>query len=193
MSVLWTSPKCGAPQWRAIFGNDHPVEIEIGPGTGTFLIWIAEREPNINYFAIERAWRRHRHLQERLDKRVYPNVRLVAGDAACIVENLVAHGSVAAFHIYFPDPWWKKRHQPRRLLTPALAQTLHRTLADDGAVYFASDVELVDGLARAAFLGSGLFELDPERRSPRSVQTSFERKGLARGHRIYDAVFIKRL
>lgn len=181
-----------ASAWREIFDNDRPVEIEIGPGTGTFLLWISERQPETNYFAIERAWRRYRKLEELLQNRKRPNVRLLAGDASCIASHVIADRSIAAYHIYFPDPWWKTRHHSRRIFTPNLAASLARTLAEDGVVYFASDVEIVDRLARETLLGSGLFEVDPERRSPRSIQTAFERKGLARGHRIYDAVFVKR-
>lgn len=179
--------------WAELFGNADPVEVEIGPGTGTFLVWVAAANPRTNYFAIERAWRRFRHLEERLETQRLSNVRLIAGDAACIARHLIPPRSVAAYHIYFPDPWWKTRHHQRRLLTPQLAADLWRTLKDDGVVYFASDVPIVDRLARASLSTDGLFRVDPELRSPRSVQTSFERKGLARGARIHDAVFVKQL
>src|SRR5690606_5263893 len=98
-----------------------------------------------------------RFLSDRLLRQPASNVRLIAGDAACILHHLVADRSVAAYHIYFTDPWWKTRHHRRRLLTAQLAHTLARTLIDGGPVYFASDVELVDTLAREVLLGSGFF------------------------------------
>lgn len=178
--------------WSELFGNSNPVEIEIGPGGGAFLLSVASLYPATNYFAIERAWRRFRALEEVLRKRTLPNARLLGGDAWCVMENLLPDGCVAAYHIYFPDPWWKTRHHKRRHWTPTFAANLARTLEPGGVVYFASDVEIVDTLAREALLGSTLFTVDPERRSPRAVTTSFERKGLARGAKIHHAVFVKR-
>lgn len=181
--------------WPLLFGNRQPVEVEIGPGTGTFLLAAAAERPETNFFAIENSHSRTRALQTVLDMRGLPNVRVIQGDAACIVARLVPDDSVAAYHVYFPDPWWKRRHQRRRLFSVPFVQSLARTLVAGGTLHLATDVEDVFALMRASLNECRSFvrragEAEGGAATARPL-TSFERKGLARGATIHRAVYFK--
>src|SRR5437879_4289122 len=104
--------------WSQVFGNDRPVEVEIGPGRGELLLAYAAAAPSSNFFAIERAARAAAAIMEKVAARRLANLRVVAGDARCIIARLVPDASVAAHHVYFPDPWPKPRHRVRRLTAP---------------------------------------------------------------------------
>jgi tRNA (guanine-N7-)-methyltransferase len=181
-----------APLWQFVFGNNNPVEVEIGPGTGTFLLAAAGRNPRINFFGIEHSQTRAAQLAAAVEAQGLPNARAIAADASCVVSGLVPPGSVAAYHIYFPDPWWKRRHFRRRLLTPALAAALADTLADGGRIYVATDVADVFALAVQTLGGHQDLARQTESPRPRPSATVFERKGLARGAAIEEATFVKR-
>jgi len=162
--------------WAAVFGNDGPVEVEIGPGRGELLLAFATAAPATNFFAIERAAHVAAAIMEKAAARWLANVRVVAGDARCIVGHLVAETSVAAYHLYFPDPWPKTRHRARRLTDPSFAAELARTLAPGGVLHLASDLaHLVDAFA-AILAAAGLVPeagAAPPRARP---TTAFERK-----------------
>ncbi|HVO25208.1 MAG TPA: hypothetical protein VMW56_16430 [Candidatus Margulisiibacteriota bacterium] len=178
--------------WRFIFDNSDPVEIEIGPGTGTFLLAAAVRAPHTNFFAIEHSRSRATRLAAALEAHGLRNARVLAADAACIITSLLPPAAVAAYHIYFPDPWWKRRHQRRRLFTPALAAGLQRTLVPGGQIHLATDVTDIFTLALHAL--DACTELARSRGAPppRHGITAFERKGLARGATIHQASFVRR-
>jgi tRNA (guanine-N7-)-methyltransferase len=163
--------------WRFVFGNDRPVEIEIGPGRGDVLATFAAAYPGVNFFGIEaQPW-----YAERAQARAgLPNVRVVAGDARCIVEHLVPPRSVQAFHVYFPDPWPKRRHGRRRLFSPRFAAALARALQPGGVAYVATDLADVFALARGALLSAGF---TPDRSVPTRTRprTRFEEKYAAGG------------
>lgn len=180
------------PLWQHVFGNTRRVEVEIGCGTGTFILHAAAEHPESNYFGIERSYRRARLVDVGVAARNLANVRVLAVDAGCVVENVVPEDSVTAYHIYFPDPWWKRRHFRRRYFTPAFAAALERTLIPGGTLFLATDVAEVMHRMRAAIDGHTGLLRRPELRSPRSRLTVFERKGLARGAEIHDAVYVRR-
>jgi tRNA (guanine-N7-)-methyltransferase len=177
--------------WTHIFGNDRAVEVEIGPGTGTFMLSAASVRSHINFFGIERSRTRAGRLQAEINARLLPNARVLAADAACIVAMSIPPLSVSAYHIYFPDPWWKRRHHRRRLFTPDFAAALTRTLAPGGHLHVATDVDetfaqIIEAVGRCGSLlrrdaAPGL----------RTTATAFERKGLARGARISEATLVK--
>ena len=177
--------------WRLVFGNGHPVEVEIGPGTGTFLLGAAARAPDVNFFAIEHSHSRAARLGAALEARALHNARVLAADATCVVTTLLPPGAVAAYHIYFPDPWWKRRHHRRRLLTPAFAAALQQTLAPGGRIHIATDVADVITLALAALAPCPQLTRDNALSPARPGITAFERKSLARGATIHEATFVK--
>lgn len=178
--------------WRFIFGNSHPVEIEIGPGTGTFLLAAAARAPHTNFFAIEHSRTRAARLAAALEADGLRNTRVLAADAACVVTTLLPPNAVAAYHIYFPDPWWKRRHHRRRLFTSAFTAALQQTLAPGGRIHIATDVADVASLALASLAACPQLTRDDTTAPPRRGITVFERKGLARGATIQEATFVKR-
>jgi tRNA (guanine-N7-)-methyltransferase len=141
-------PGTGFVPWRLVFGDEKPVEVEIGPGLGEVLLAFAARAPGVNFFGIERGPGMADAIQARAAVRHLRNVRVVGGDARCILATCTPDASVAAFHIYFPDPWPKTRHRHRRLASETFAATLARTLAPGGAVHVATDLPAVlDGFA----------------------------------------------
>ena len=176
--------------WRAIFGNDRPVEIEIGPGTGTFILPAAGRCPETNFFGIEHSRGRAFRLQAAIAARGLTNARVLAADATCVVATLVPRASVHAVHIYFPDPWWKRRHHRRRLFTPQFVAVLAGVLVPRGRLYVATDVEEVFALILRTLERCAMVR-DESMRSPRIGVTAFERKGLNRGAAIQEATFVK--
>src|SRR5437763_9414175 len=100
--------------WREVFGDDRPVEVEIGPGRGEMLLAFAAARPGTNFFAIERLPGAADAIMARAVGRRLANVRVVVADARCVIGRLVAEASVTAYHLYFPDPWPKTRHRGRR-------------------------------------------------------------------------------
>ena len=167
--------------WSAVFGDDRPVEVEIGPGRGDTLLAFAAARPTTNFFAIEHAARAAETIAIRATGHRLGNVRVVAGDARCIVERFVADASVAAYHIYFPDPWPKTRHRRRRLATAAFARALARTLVPGGAVHVASDLRAVIDELVARLVASGLAPVADAAPPPGRPVTKFERKYAAGG------------
>ena len=107
--------------WGRVFGNNHPLEVEVGFGKGLFLVTAAEAWPNVNFLGIEVVRKYQFFTATRLAKRGLANVRLVKADARPFLRDCLASASVQAVHVYFPDPWWKKRHVKRRLFTPEFA------------------------------------------------------------------------
>jgi len=177
--------------WREIFGNDRPVEIEIGPGTGTFILAAARQFPHINFFGIESSRNRAQRLDQAVQRHNLRNVHILNADAACVVRTIIPTASVSAYHIYFPDPWWKRRHHRRRLFTPAFAAALARTLVPAGRLFSATDVDEVYTLLRRTIDANGSFAPENGCRSIRSGHTVFERKGVARGAQIHEAAFVR--
>ncbi len=161
--------------WAAVFGNEHPVEFEIGPGRGDVLLALAAAAPGTNFFAVEHAARDAAAIMAKASARGLANVRVIAGDARCVVARLVAEASVAVYHIYFPDPWPKRRHRTRRLADPAFAAGLVRTLVRGGAVHLASDLRAVVEELTAALAAAGLVQVDAAE-PPGRPTTAYERK-----------------
>jgi tRNA (guanine-N7-)-methyltransferase len=174
--------------WAGVFGNERPVEVEIGPGRGAFLLAAALANPRSNFLGIESSYPRASHLVTALRSRDLRNVRILRANAACVVEKLIPADSVAAYHVLFPDPWWKRRHWRRRVFTPTLAAALAHTLRPDGYVQIATDVEeyfrlITRLLCRHLERDVALPRPDPK--------TRFEEKALARGAGIQSACFRK--
>jgi len=178
--------------WAEIFGNDHPVEVEIGPERGTFLLGAAARHPERNYFGIERSRSRFQRLEAAIARSGLQNVRAIHADAACVIRSVLPDQCVAAYHIYFPDPWWKRRHHRRRLLTPEFAQHMVRTLTPGGFVFVATDVEQTFRMAREALCRAYDMEEELLHAPLAPVETAFERKARQRGATVYRAALRKR-
>jgi tRNA (guanine-N7-)-methyltransferase len=122
-----------------IFGRCSPVHIEIGSGKGTFLVSEARANPDINFFGIEWARKYYRFAVDRIGRWGLENVRLARSDAADFITRFVPDSSVAFYHIYYPDPWPKKRHNKRRFICSANLEQLIRTLEANGVIQIATD------------------------------------------------------
>src|SRR4030042_1162348 len=129
----------GEIDFAQIFGRRAPVHVEIGSGKGTFLVHEAKARPEVNFLGIEWARKYYRHVGDRIGRWGLTNVRIVRGEAAAFLRDFVADESVDCFHIYFPDPWPKKRHHKRRFLQRSNVETLIRCLRPGGTIHIATD------------------------------------------------------
>ena len=180
--------------WREVFGNSNPVEIEVGFGKGLFLLNASLSCPDVNFAGVEIERKHQLFTATRIAKRGLRNVRLACADARGFLRERVAAGSVRAVHVYFPDPWWKKRHHKRRVFTEDFARQGGRVLAPGGHLYVATDVEeyfqviqdvcgKVEELRRLPEEQPGAAEAE--------YLTNFERKARLQNKPVYRAVFVR--
>ena len=139
--LLPVPPHAAPLRWPDVFGNDHPVEIEVGFGKGLFLITAAQACPGVNFLGVEILRKYQLFTATRLAKRGLANVRLACADARTFLRDYVGPAAVQAVHAYFPDPWWKKRHHKRRVFTPDFARQAERILRPAGLLHVVTDVE----------------------------------------------------
>jgi tRNA (guanine-N7-)-methyltransferase len=122
-----------------IFGRSGAVHIEVGSGKGTFLLNQARANPDDNFLGIEWASRFYRTAVDRIGRWRLSNVRIIRTDAVSFIADFVPENSVDFFHIYFPDPWPKKRHHKRRFINNVNMENLIRCLKQDGQLRIATD------------------------------------------------------
>ena len=174
--------------WESLFGNDCPVEIEVGMGKGLFLLTEAMSRPNVNFFGIEIVRKYQLYAATRYAIRKLPNVTTCCGDAGAILRESVPPASVAAVHVLFPDPWWKARHKKRRVFTAEFAASVERALAPGGLLHFASDVEEYFGVMREIVDALPAFREEPsEPMDAEGFRTNFERKAREQGTPVWRA------
>ena len=123
----------------AVYGRTAPLEVDLGCGDGSFLTALARENLGKNFLGIERLLGRVRSACRRIERAGLTNTRVTRFEISYTVEHLLPPGSVAAFHLLFPDPWPKRRHAPRRLVTESFLASLHRALAPNGTVRIATD------------------------------------------------------
>src|SRR4051812_38090078 len=137
--LLNLTDEAGRIRWTDIFGNDHPVELEIGSGKGTFLLAAAEANPAHNFVGIEYANAYAIFAADRLRRHNTVNARMVHAEASWWIRCHVPDASLAAVHVYFPDPWPKARHQKRRLVQVPFLKEVHRMLVPGGKLRLVTD------------------------------------------------------
>jgi tRNA (guanine-N7-)-methyltransferase len=137
--ALTTEDLDGKIDFARIFPYPGPIHIEIGTGRATFLLNQAKAQPQTNFLGIEWARRYYRYAVDRIGRWALNNVRIIRTDAANFIANFVPDNSVECFHIYFPDPWPKKRHHKRRFLCTANLEQLLRCLKPCGQIKIATD------------------------------------------------------
>lgn len=178
-----------------VFGNDHPIIIEIGFGSGDATYKIALDNPEKNYLCIEVFQSGVAKLLTKIQDHCIKNIRIIEHDAMEVLKSMIADNSIEAFHIFFPDPWPKKRHHKRRLMQSDKIRLFTEKLTAGGYIYFVTDWQEYAEKALAACTDvSSLcnrYENFAEKQSWRP-QTHFEEKALIAGRNIYELLFEKR-
>ncbi|MDB5307447.1 MAG: trmB 2 [Gemmataceae bacterium] len=180
--------------WPTLFGNPNQVEVEVGMGKGLFLLTEATARPGVNFFGIEVVRKYQLYAATRYAIRRLTNAKTSCADAKVILRDHVRPGSVAAVHVLFPDPWWKKRHKKRRVFTPEFAADAARAIAPGGRLHIASDVEEYFGVMTRIVRAMPAFrEVSAETSSApveeAGYQTNFERKARLKGTPVWRAVY----
>jgi len=139
LSVLKPEDLDGKVDFAHIFGRPGPVHLEIGSGKGTFLVNQAKLQPEASFLGIEWANKYYRYAVDRIGRWGLTNVRIIRTDAAVFLQDFVPDNSVDCFHVYFPDPWPKRRHHKRRFLCPGNLDNLVRCLKTTGELRIATD------------------------------------------------------
>jgi len=151
----------GIVDWAEFFGNDQPVELDIGCGRGLFLYNSTESHPDTNFLGLELDYTEGRRGAKRLQKREFPNGRVVGGDAHEFLRTRVQPHSVRRAHVYFPDPWWKRRHRKRRLYNDVFVDLLSTVVEYGGEVHSWTDVEEYFGVISGLMNHHADFEVLP--------------------------------
>ncbi|WP_320130370.1 tRNA (guanosine(46)-N7)-methyltransferase TrmB [uncultured Sphaerochaeta sp.] len=181
--------------FKDIFGNDKPVIIEIGFGMGTSTERIAKERSEYNYLGIEVFLSGFSKLMDQVGKQGLANVRLMRFDAVQVLDSMIVDGSVAGFHVFFPDPWPKKKQQKRRLIQAPLARLLMEKLKEGGYIYCVTDWEEYASQMLSVFSETeGLENPYGGFCPPLSWRptTKFEQKGLAQNNPINEVWVEKR-
>lgn len=176
--------------FETLFGNRNPVILEIGSGKGRFLISTAMERPDLNIIGIEKSLHYHRLIRDRILKRHLQNIRLINHDAFLVLRDMVPDASLEEIHIYFPDPWPRKKEQKRRIIRAEVLEQIRRTLVDGGMAIYVTDhreyFEVAAPLIEQHFRA--------ERRIPGpddAPRTNYEAKYRAEGRPIYEVRFWK--
>jgi tRNA (guanine-N7-)-methyltransferase len=177
------------------FGRPNAKILEIGFGMGETTASIAQAHSELDFIAVEVHSPGVGGLLKRLEEETIENVRIVQHDAVEVIEHMIAPRSLSGVHIFFPDPWPKKRHHKRRLLQPAFVRTLADRLAPGGYLHVATDwqhyaKQILDTLRDEALLVNTASDFAP--RPAYRPLTKFERRGLELGHGVWDIVFRRR-
>jgi tRNA (guanine-N7-)-methyltransferase len=179
---------------EALFGRRAPLEVEVGSGKGLFLRTAAPARPGVDFLGIEIALKYARFCAAGLAKRNAANAVVVAADAVRVFDELLPDGCLGAVHVYFPDPWWKKRHKKRRVMRPSFVRDVERTLQPGGKLHFWTDVE--EYFHTTLALLAAHTQLDGPRQPPEApaehdldYRTHFERRIRLHGEAVFRAEF----
>lgn len=186
-----------ALEWREFFGNDQPVEIDVGSGRGMFLVSAGTEHPERNYLGIELDYREGRRAARRLQKRKLENVRVLGADVHVVFQHYIVPGTVAAIHVYFPDPWWKRKHRRRRVFSDQFADECARLLKPGGQLHSWTDVAEYFGVISALMDHHPSFRTLPAPSETPAAhdldyRTSFERRKRKEGCPIYRGCWERR-
>jgi tRNA (guanine-N7-)-methyltransferase len=179
-----------------VFNRHAPLEVEVGSGKGLFLARAAARAPAHDFLGIEVATKYARYTAARLTRDAPANAIVVQGDAQRLFGELFPDSSLAATHVYFPDPWWKKRHHKRRVMNERFVQSVARTLVPGGSLHFWTDVrERYDAVLELITKYTSLVGPLPVPEQPAThsldYRTHFERRTRLAGEPVYRAEFRK--
>lgn len=171
-----------------LFGTDHRVVLEIGSGKGRFLVDSAMAQPDVNFIGIEKSLHYYRHIRDKVIKRQLRNVRVINHDAFLVMRDMLPDESLDELHIYFPDPWPRKRERKRRIIRQEALIEMRRVLKPDGVGVYVTDHQEYFELAApliAQFFASEV-RIPGADDAPR---TNYEAKYREEGRPIYEARF----
>jgi tRNA (guanine-N7-)-methyltransferase len=179
-----------------LFDRSAPLEIEVGSGKGLFMQSAASMNPSHNYLGIEIATKYAQFAAARLARNELKNAVMVHGDAQPIFADLLPEASVAAVHVYFPDPWWKKRHEKRRVLNESFVRNVERVLVAGGLLHYWTDVrerfdETLELLASKTSLAGPLEVAERAAEHDLDYRTHFERRMRLADLPVYRSAFRK--
>ncbi len=188
------TPSPAPIDWAVLFANGHPVEVEVGTGKGLFLLATAAARPDTNFLGVEIVRKYQLYAATRFAVRELPNAKTACADAKLVLRDHVRAGSLAAVHVYFPDPWWKTRHRKRRVFTPEFAALAARSTTVGGRLHIATDVEEYFGVMTAIVHDMPAYrELPPPGENvpahDMDYMTNFERKARKKGTPVWRAVY----
>ena len=189
------------PEWlcsETLFGNDAPLEIEVGSGKGLFIQNASGATPGHNFLGVEIARKYAKHAASRLVKSDRSNAMMVCGDALPLLQSRIKPGDVEAIHVYFPDPWWKKRHRKRRVLNESSIRAMSDAIRAGGRLHFWTDVldyfeDTIEMIAETApELGIPIPEEELEATHDLDYRTHFERRSRQHHIPVYRVRYEKR-
>lgn len=193
--VLPCPPTATALDWPAIFGRDAPCVLEIGFGMGTATAEIAAHLPATNFLGIEVHQPGVGALLKLVDEHQLENIRIIQHDAVEVMERMINPASLDGIHIFFPDPWHKKRHHKRRLIQTPFANLLASRLKPGAYLHCATDWQNYAEQMLEVLRAQPLLENTASDYAPRPAYrpiTKFEERGLRLGHGVWDLVFQRR-
>ena len=194
-------PRYGLPfsesalDFPAVFGRTAPVVLEIGFGMGETTARIAAGAPDTDFLGIEVHAPGVGALLKQVEALGLSNVRVVRHDAVEVAQQMIAPGSLAGIHIFFPDPWPKARHHKRRIVNPTFVALLATRLAPGGYLHCATDWEPYAESMLEVLSGEPLLANTAAGYAPRPAYrplTKFENRGLKLGHAVHDVIFSRR-
>jgi tRNA (guanine-N7-)-methyltransferase len=174
-----------------IFTEARPLEVELGSGDGSFLVNYAKLHPGRNFLGVERLLGRLRKLDRKALRAGLANLRGLRVESAYCLEYLLPPGSVTVLHVYFPDPWPKRKHRKNRLVNARFTEIARQSLAPGGVVYLRTDDEDYFSQMVKEFAANPAFRLVETPGELSAVVTDFERNFLARGVPTLRAAYAK--
>lgn len=179
----------------ASFGREAPKVLEIGFGMGQATAEIARNHPEIDYLGVEVHTPGVGALLKLIGERDLANLRLIRHDAVEVLRHMIPEAGLDGIHIFFPDPWHKKRHHKRRLIQPAFAELLASRLKTGGYLHLATDWRDYAEQMLAVLAANPHLRNSSDGYAPRPEYrplTKFEQRGLRLGHGVWDLVFLRR-